>query len=804
MKVTDIISKKWVPVLVLVVLVLLFFAPVLFQNRVIFPDLLNYYEPWNDYIQDLSFRFSHLKSDFVDVLLPKINLVKTELNQKNISLWSDVIDLGKPLIQTSLEFLLMPIYMFVWILPTDIGFTIAIILKTLIGALGMYFLLLSFGVRKGISVSVGVVYAFSGFNLSWFLGNAAIVGQFAPWAFFFINRLYMAESIEKLWWNSIALILVYFFLIISGFVAGAGYIIYFSSFYILTLFVVDLIKWRKTTNGDFFPKIQTGVLVLFAILFAVGLASIKLLPNLELIDFIDVGYREAYSKIYLSKRNLAQLLFPNYFGNPVYFNSFDPKNWNETSSYVTAILLLMAPVGIIQALKEKNKKILSLGLMTLLSFFIIWGIGPLLKIVSKLPIFNSSPSTRLILVLDLFLCILGAYGVESLLRTKNNRWGYFILGMGLAVILISLTRTHISNQGLDLRSIDIFEPMTFRFLSSLPALIFVFGFGLVYFLWNKSVFSEKTFLLLTAIILLVDIFHFTYRHIPMVPRDHFFPETKMTAFLEKNQANGRTIVFDGMFMISGSQLYYGINSVLTHNLHREKEKEIVAQFSGNAWATETAPMLLSKNTDFDSPAFEHYGVKFAVVAATVKIESDSWLLVFDEPSEGRIYQNLEYSDQKYWFSSKVDFIESERCFFDNFDKAADSSTIYVENWLIDSDEEPTENVSISIIQDTNDLNILEVCTSIPGILTTRESFWPGWTAIVNGENKPVYEVNYIYRGVQLEAGCSRVVEIYSPRAFRLGRAVSILTLIVLILSGIGIIIWKRKQRESTKNPDYLN
>ena len=184
---TVITSKKWFPLVVLVVLVLLFFLPVFVQGRVVFPDLLNYYEPWNDYVQDLPFRFSQLKSDFVDALVPKISLVKTELSQGDISLWSDVIDLGKPIIQTSLEYLLMPIYLFVWILPTDIGFTIAIILKTLIGALGMYFLLINFNIRKGIAVIVGVVYAYSGFNLSWFLGNAAIVGQIAPWAFLFVN-----------------------------------------------------------------------------------------------------------------------------------------------------------------------------------------------------------------------------------------------------------------------------------------------------------------------------------------------------------------------------------------------------------------------------------------------------------------------------------------------------------------------------------------------------------------------------------------------------------------------------------------
>jgi hypothetical protein len=793
MKLANITSNKWFPVVILFLLVLLFFSPVFLHGRVIFPDLLNYYEPWNDYAQDLPFRYSHLKSDFVDALIPKINLIKTELEQGNVSLWSDTIDLGKPLIQTSLEFLLMPIYIFVWILPTDIGFTIAIILKTLIGAFGMYFWLVDLKVRKGVAIIVGVVYAFSGFNSSWFLGNAAIVGQFAPWAFLCVNRIYDSKSVGRLWGNSFALILVYFFLIVSGFVAGAGYIIYFSAFYVLILFMVDAISWCKTKDGNFFSRMRPGVLVLLAIIFAVGLGSIKLLPNLEWINFIDIGYREAYSASRLSYKNLAQLIFPNYFGNPIFFNTFGPGNWNETSSYVTIVLLLMAPIGIVEALKERNKHILTIGFLALLSFFIIWGIGPLLDIVRKLPVFNSSSSTRLIMVLDLFLCALGAYGIESLFKFRNIWLGYLLLGVGLVVVLASIVRTVVNIQGVELNSLNLFEPLIFRLLSSLPAVMFIAGFGLFIFLWNKKVLSEKAFIIMIAIILLVDIYHFSYRQIPMVPRDHFFPETKMTTFLEEHQADGRTVVFDGMFMISGSQLYYGINSVLTHNLHRAREKEIVAQFSEKAWATQTAPMLSAEKTNFDSPVFEFYGVKYVVVTQATEIDSETWTLVFNEPSEGKVYENLEYSDKKYWFSSNVNVIKSESDFFDRLDEITDFETIFVEYQHIQADVEQVEEISLVVKTDTNDMNILEVCTDSPGILTTRESYWPGWTATVNGMDQPVYEVNYIYRGVPVEAGCSEVIEQYAPEAFRLGRTISIITLIILILTGIGVLIWKHKK-----------
>ena len=74
---------------------------------------------------------------------------------------------------------------------------------------------------------------------------------------------------------------------------------------------------------------------------------------------------------------------------------------------------------------------------------------------------------------------------------------------------------------------------------------------------------------------------------------------------------------------------YGLDSAITHNLHPQREKKILDLFSDNAWASATAPMLSSKLTDFDSPVFDFYGVKYIVVSPGVEIKSSKWNLVLD-------------------------------------------------------------------------------------------------------------------------------------------------------------------------------
>jgi hypothetical protein len=799
MKINQMRYKVLLPILILIFVVLLFFSPVFLKGYVVFPDLLNYYEPWNDYTQDLTFRFSHLKSDFVDALVPKLNLVKSDLKNGEIPLWSDVIDLGKPLIQTSLEYILMPIYIFVWILPIDIGFTLAIIFKALIGALGMYFLLVDLNVRRWIAVAVGIVYVFSGFNLSWFLGNASIVGQLAPWSFFLLNKVYSATTIKSVWKYLVGLTFVYFFQIISGFVAGAGYIIYFSAFYVLGLFVIDVFKSTKFSSEiKWYDGIRTGMLVLVSIIVAVGLACIKLLPNLEWINFINVGYRNAYSTSSLSLSNLYQLLFPNYNGNPVFFNWFLGSNWNETSSYVTIILLLVSPIGVFEAIKERNKKVLLLGILAGLSFMIVWNIGPFLKIISKLPVFNSSSSTRLLLVFDLFVCILGAFGLESILSRKLKLLPILLSALGFLFVLGVVFNSIINLDRLNFTSINLYDPKIFRIISTLPALFILFVFGHFVYLWNKKRVSEKFFTIVISILLVVDIFHFTFRQIPMVPKEYFFPETQITKFLEENQGEGRSLVFDGMFMISGSQLFYRINSVVTHNLHRPEERELVSKVSENAWATKTAPMMSAKKTDFDSPILDFYGVKYLVVTEKTNISNDTWKLVLDVPSEGRIYENLDYVEEKYWFTSNIERLISADQFFLSIEDVAKLSKVYIKNDITNGNNYSESQVDLEIIKDTNDLNILKICTNEPGILTTRESFWPGWTATVNGVERTVLEVNYIYRGIPIEKGCSEVIERYQPRAFGIGRIISLSSIFLIILSGISVIVWDNRKKEIIK------
>jgi len=83
---------------------------------------------------------------------------------------------------------------------------------------------------------------------------------------------------------------------------------------------------------------------------------------------------------------------------------------------------------------------------------------------------------------------------------------------------------------------------------------------------------------------------------------------------------------------------------------------------------------------------------------------------------------------------------------------------------------------------------LTVETSAAALLVISDSFYPGWTARVDGVERPVLATNLAMRGVELPAGRHRVELVYRPWTYRLGLATSGFSALLLGLA------WPRLRR----------
>ncbi len=87
---------------------------------------------------------------------------------------------------------------------------------------------------------------------------------------------------------------------------------------------------------------------------------------------------------------------------------------------------------------------------------------------------------------------------------------------------------------------------------------------------------------------------------------------------------------------------------------------------------------------------------------------------------------------------------------------------------------------------------LTVDTPSDGILVISEWDYPGWKATVNGEKVDLWRVNAGLRGLPLRAGEYRIEMTYRPLSVTLGAIISILSAVILIAAGTGLVDRIRK------------
>jgi len=76
-----------------------------------------------------------------------------------------------------------------------------------------------------------------------------------------------------------------------------------------------------------------------------------------------------------------------------------------------------------------------------------------------------------------------------------------------------------------------------------------------------------------------------------------------------------------------------------------------------------------------------------------------------------------------------------------------------------------------------------------GFLVLSDTYYPGWKAFVDGRETKIYRADYILRGVYLAKGKHQVKFIYDPLSFKVGKYISLFTLLSLFLA-MGIVKFK--------------
>jgi hypothetical protein len=104
------------------------------------------------------------------------------------------------------------------------------------------------------------------------------------------------------------------------------------------------------------------------------------------------------------------------------------------------------------------------------------------------------------------------------------------------------------------------------------------------------------------------------------------------------------------------------------------------------------------------------------------------------------------------------------------------------------------NTEVSVSRTENNRISINTKSDKTAILVVSEINYPGWIATVDGSTAPIYQTDYLLRGVLVPAGVHRVEMRYAAPAARKGAVLSVIT----ILAIAGLCIYARRARQRAK------
>ena len=109
--------------------------------------------------------------------------------------------------------------------------------------------------------------------------------------------------------------------------------------------------------------------------------------------------------------------------------------------------------------------------------------------------------------------------------------------------------------------------------------------------------------------------------------------------------------------------------------------------------------------------------------------------------------------------------------------------------------EPSSHFNGTVVEVTYRPNHVTVKTVQEGrgFLVLMDSYFPGWTVKVDGEDKPILRANHFYRAVQLDSGSHTLEFDYFPEGFKMGLIISSVVSILLVV----LPLWRWRQVKST-------
>ncbi|HYT80304.1 MAG TPA: YfhO family protein [Actinomycetota bacterium] len=608
---------RWAWLIVAVTLCVSIGLP-LVGTRVFFPaDLLQRFHPWKDQTPP-GYRIANpLLTDPVDATMPTRAESRSRILKGDYPMWAPESTGGGPL-GTVPNSSMSPLELPYLVLPLWYAPALVKLLEMVAAVLFTYLFARRIGLGR-IPASVGgLIYAFSGFQVVWTFWPQSIMGALIPALFWTAERGLQRGNVRSMLPVSVVVAIM----VLEGFPPVLLYAGVAAGLYVLV---------RVLTSHEWDVGRCVKGLASFGGAAVLGLAitALQVLPFLDQLRSLDVGYRAQTTDSHLPLRALMTLLVPNAFGSPVdgsFFGrlhyaptGFVRTGYLEQQSFIGATALVLVLAAAIKLWRQPGSNPLPRGvksyLWTGLALMIVlmYVGGPVLGLLEKIPPFGTNYIGRLRSVMGFFLACLGAVGLHALLDrgrrpVPRTVWVFGVTVVALAVSIVALGLWRV----LELAG----EVQRRRYVlrqSVLPLAVAAIAVSSIGLNGRRWLGERRLMGWVVPPLVAMEALAFALPFWPRVPKWTFYPTTPAHRFLEAHLGRERE-ASQGNVLYPGTTTFYGLRSVTGHQFPQCTWTDLLTALDPHALNLPTLPVLRGKGALITSPLLDRLSARYFVDA----------------------------------------------------------------------------------------------------------------------------------------------------------------------------------------------
>lgn len=699
---------------------------------------------------------NRLVLDPIREFVPWLGLIQRSFASGHLPLWDPYAMSGKPLLADYVSAVFSPFTMLAAALGGTWGYSIAMLAKLWVAGLGMIVYLRLLGVRS-IGAALGAIsYAACSYVVVWLAWPQSSVAVLVPWAFAAVE--WQLRRPSKAGIGALALVIAIQFFAghpETSLALAEGLVIYTAC----RCLEGGVVRYRSLLG-----------LVAAAVL-GTAAAAVQLVPFAhEMLTTSLAAFHQGAGLIHLAPSDLSSWIVPNLQGNPGIDGRLGrPPHYNQTTGFVGVAALVVSVVGVFRRYRQRSVQA-GLLLMALYAIGVVY--GPLIPLVSRLPLLDVSYNFYTMVLICFAIASLAGLGMDALSdrppRPSPRGTMALVLGLAGLVGVVALTAVFLIVRA----KVDAVPlPHVFQvrgglgFWALLGAACLLAAAGLAIAAWNRGGRLAVALILALA---LVESGLFAGSYEPQGPPAEAPPPSLVMSWLAAH-AGSQRVAAVGNTMLPETTTLYGITDIRGYDVVRPPGTR---RFWSLADPNYLDNGLSTTLFEPQAPWLAAAGVSYILTTGDQALPGTDAVYSAEGMTVGAVPDARPFVSA----AANVSCVASQDAAAASLQTNGPLGPVVLET----ADCPQTSDAELHAVAQRPERLEITVVARAPTVVVVLQSNTPDWVATIDGESAQILPADIQFQAVAVPAGKHTLVLSYSPQSVRVGIGISALALAVIL------------------------